>query len=148
TRPLELEGFQDGRHLLRLGLCERQLIHDDSFLVLKFAQDGHAGRGPNGFLRQMVLVIAGLRALGRAAALALVGPPRARPGVAGALLAEQLLGAAGDLAATQSRMRTSPLVGEIHQHDIMEKLLVDLATELLWVHLHGTYRFAVSIEDA
>src|SRR5262249_46901179 len=69
-------------------------------------------------------------ALGGAAAAALVGPPGADAGVAGTLLAEELLGAAGHLAAAEGRVGAGPLVGEVHQDDVVEQLAVDDAAEL------------------
>src|SRR5205807_10190329 len=101
---LDLQGLQHARDLLGLRFRQRQIIDDDRFLVLKLAQERHARRRPYRFFRQMVLVIARLWSLGRAAAFALVGTPRAHAGVAGSLLAKQFLRAAADLAAAQGRM--------------------------------------------
>ena len=93
-----------------------------------------------------VLVVARLGALGGAAAAPLVGPLRADAGVAGALLAEQLLGAAGHLAAAQRRVRARPLVGQVHQHDFVQQLLVDLAAEVGGVDLDRPDRLALAVE--
>ena len=80
-------------------------------------------------------------------------PPRrllvrrgADAGVAGALLAEQLLGAAGHLAAAQGRVRAGALVGQVHQDDVVQQLLVDLAAELGRIDLDRADRFALAIE--
>ena len=111
---------------LGLDLGQLQVVDDDRLLVLELAEDGHARRGPDGLLGQVVLVVARLRALGGAAAAALVGAAGADAGVAGALLAEQLLGAAGHLAAAQRRVGAGPLVGQVHQHDVVQQLLLIL----------------------
>ena len=121
-----------------------QVVDDHGLLVLQLAQDGHAGGGADGLLRQMVFVVARLGALGGAAAAALVGAAGADAGVAGALLAEQLLGAAGHLAAAQRRVRAGPLVGQVHQHDVVQQLLVDLAAELGRIDLDRADRLTLA----
>src|SRR5262249_31908315 len=100
-----------------------------------------------GFLGQVVLVVTRLRALGRAAAAALVGAARSDAGVAGALLAEQLLRAAGHLAAALRRVRPGPLVGQVHDHHVVQQLAIDLAAELGGVHLDGADRITLAVEN-
>src|SRR5437660_693481 len=83
--------------------------------------------------------------LGGVAALALVGAARADAGVAGALLAEQLLGAAGHLAAAQRRVRARPAVGQVHEHHLVQQLLVDLAAQVRRVHVDGAHGPALGV---
>src|SRR5207237_1323413 len=132
---------------LGLDLFQRELIDHDRFLVLEPAQQRHAGGGADGLLGQVVFVVAGLGALGGAAALTLVGPAGADAGVAGALLAEQLFGAAGHLAAAQRRVGAGPLVGQVHQDDFVQQLLVDLAAEVGRADFDGADRLAALVED-
>ena len=77
----------------------------------------------------MIFVVARLRPLGRAATAALVGPPGADAGVAGPLLAEELFGTAGHLAAPQGRVRPGPLIGQIHKDHVVQELAIDRAAE-------------------
>ena len=73
-----------------------------------------------GLLGQVVLVIARLGALGGTAAAPLVGAAIADAGIAGPLLAEEFLGAAGHLAAARSvECVPASLVGQVHQHDVV-----------------------------
>ena len=95
----------------------------------------------------MVFVIARLGALGGAAALALGGAARADASVACPFLAEELLGAAGDFAAAQRRMRAGPLVGEKHHNYIVEHLAIDGAAELGRIDVNGADRLALPVED-
>src|SRR5262249_10622709 len=103
--------------------------------------------GADGLLRQVVFIVARLGALGGAAAAALVGAARADAGVAGALLAEQLPGAARDLTAAQRGVRAGALVREVHQHDLVQELLVDLAAELGGVNLHRANGLPLGVEN-
>ncbi len=93
----------------------------------------------------MVFIVARLRALGRAAAAALVGAFGADAGVAGPFLPKQLFGAAGNFAAAQGGMRAGPLVGQVHEHHFMKKLLVDLAAEFGRIDLHGADSLALAV---
>src|SRR4029077_3046191 len=95
----------------------------------------------------VVLVVARLGALGGAAAAALVGPPGADAGVAGPLLAEELVGAAGHLAAAEGGVGAGPLVGQVHDDDVVQQLAVDDAAELGRVDVDGADLGAGAVED-
>ena len=77
-----------------------------------------------------VAVVAIAAGEGDAAALPLVGPLRADAGVAGALLAEELLARAGDVRPAAGVDRPDPPRGEVHEHHVVQQLLVDLAAEI------------------
>src|SRR5262245_24951940 len=96
----------------------------------------------------MILVIPRLGALGGAAAAPLVGPLGADTGVAGALLAEQLFGAASNFATPQRGVGAGPAIGQVHQHDLVKKLLVNRAAEVGGVDPKGAHGLALSVEDA
>ena len=59
--------------------------------------------------------------------LALVRPLRPDAGVAGPLLAEELLPRAGDVGPAPGVHGPDPAVGQVHQDDVVQELLVDLA---------------------
>jgi hypothetical protein len=80
--------------------------------------------------RHGVAVIAIPAGEGDAAALALVGPLGAGAGVAGALLAEDLLARARDVRPAPGIDRADPPRGQVHQHHVVQQLLVDLAAEV------------------
>ena len=56
-------------------------------------------------------------------------PLGADAGVTGALLPEQLLGAAGDFTAGLRLVAANALVGLVHDDDIVQQLLVDFRRE-------------------
>src|SRR5262249_37416198 len=68
-------------------------------------------------------------------------------GVAGALLAEELLAAAGDVGAAPCVDRADAAIGLVHDDDVVEQLLVDLAAEVGRVNRLFAYAGAGHIED-
>src|SRR5262249_20790540 len=120
----EFERLEDAGHLPGLDQAtldsgQVEVVDDDGLVVVELAEDGHASGGADDLLGKVVLVVARFGALGGAAATALVGAASAGPGVAGALLAEQFLGAAGHLAAAEGGVGASPLVGQEHDDDVV-----------------------------
>ena len=86
--------------------------------------------GPDGLLGHRVAVVAVAAGEGDAAALPLVGPLGAGAGVAGPLLAEELLARAGDVGPAAGVDRADPPRRQVHQHHVVQQLLVDLAAEI------------------
>ena len=116
--------------LLRLGGFEDQAIDHERLVVLKLREQGHPDRGANGLLGHRVAIIAVPAGEGDTAALSLVGPLGPGAGVTGPLLAEQFLARAGDIGAAAGVDRADPARGQVHQHHVVEELLVDLAAEI------------------
>src|SRR5262249_48992045 len=102
-------------------------------------------RGTNCLLGQVILVIARLGALGGTAALAFVRTARADASIAGALLAEQFASAPSNLAAAQRGVRAGALIGQVHQHNVVKQLLVDLAAELRRVDVDRAHLVALAV---
>jgi hypothetical protein len=95
----------------------------------------------------MVFVVARFRTFGSAAAAPFIRPSGADSSVAGPFLTEKLLGASRHFASAERRVRPGSLVGKVHEHDIVEELSVNLASELLGVDFHRTDRLTLPIED-
>ena len=115
---------------LGLGLGQGQAVEDQRLAVLELGEQGHADRGPDRLLGHRVAVVSVAAGEGHAAALALVGPLGAGAGVAGPLLAEQLLARAGDVGPAAGVDRADPPRRQVHQHHVVQQLLVDLAAEV------------------
>jgi hypothetical protein len=122
------QGLDDGLGLRRVARGEA--VEDDRLAVLELREDRHPDRGADGPLGQRVRVVAVAAGEGDAAALPLVRPLRPGAGVARALLAEELLARAGDVGPAPRVDGADPAVGLVHQDDVVEELLVDLAAEV------------------
>src|SRR5437870_2310067 len=96
----------------------------------------------------MVFVVAGLGAFGGAAAAPLVGSSRADAGISGSFLPKELFGAPRHLATTEGGVSSRPLIGQMHQNDIVQQLPVDFAPEFGRIDLDFVNRFTLAIENA
>ena len=114
--------------VLRLG--QVQPVEDQGLVVLELGEQCHPDRGPHRLLGHGVAVVAVAPGEGDAAALALVGSLGADAGVAGPLLAEQLLARAGDVGPAAGVDRADPAGRQVHQHHVVQQLLVDRAAEI------------------
>ena len=133
-----------GRRLLGLGglLAEARPSSDQRLPVLELRQQGHADRGPDGLLGHRVAIVAVAAGEGDAAPFPLVGPLRAGTGVAGSLLAEEFLARAGDVGPAAGVDGANPPRGLVHQHHVVEQLLVDRAAEIGRVDRFFAHLFA------
>ena len=113
---------------LRLG--QVQSVQDQGLVVLKLGEQCHPDRGPDSLLGHGVAVIAVAAGEGGAATLALVGSLGADTGVAGPLLAEQFLARAGDVGSAAGVDRADPAGRQVHQHHVVQQLLVDRTAKI------------------
>ena len=121
-------------HQLRLGLGggvgAGEAVDHQGLAVLELREDGHAQRGADRLLGHGVRVVAVAAGEGDAAPLPLVRALRAGAGVAGPLLPEQLLARARHVGPAPGVHGADPAVGQVHDHHVVEELLVDLAAEV------------------
>ncbi len=125
TAAGQVERLENARHILGAGALEGQLVNDDQLVVAYFGGDRHPRRQTHGLAGHAIRPIP--RALGvnvpaaapDAAALA------AGPGVTGALLAIHFFGRAGDFSAAFGLGGPLPLVLLVHDHHVVQQLLVD-----------------------
>ena len=118
-----------GDHLgLRLG--QRETIENQGLVVLELGQDRHADGRADRLLGHRVAVVAVAAGERGAASLPLVSALGAGASVAGTLLAEQLLARAGDVGPAPGVDRADPAGRQVHQHHVVQQLLVDRAAEI------------------
>ena len=92
------DGSEDAGDFLGLAAwSELEAVQHDGLAVLKLGKQRHPDRGAHGLLRHRVAIVPVAPREGDAAALPLVGALGAHAGVAGSLLAEELLARAGNV---------------------------------------------------
>src|SRR5439155_9714566 len=125
---------------------EGDLVDDPDVLGLDLGQDRAAGGEPAGLLGHRLAPLLGALVLRVAAADADRLADAALAGVAGALLAVDLAGRAGDLAAGLRPDRALPLVRVVHDQRLLQQVRPHLAAQPLLVHLQGVDLLAGLVE--
>ena len=140
TRLREPQRLQHAGDRLGLGLGDRELVEQRHLLVDELAQQGHPGRQAHGLLGQAIAVIDRVASVGATAAATCARPQRSRASPACPLLPIKLFGAAFGLGAVAVLHGANATVGLVHDHHVVQQLLVNTGRQFVSVEIDAADR--------
>ena len=136
-RTRDLERSERSLGIFRPRSIDPPALDDDDLVVGCTIGERRAKCGLDHLLRRLLVVLAGLRAVGHTTTGELRRPDRALPGIAGALLGVRLGATTPHLGPGLGALRARAAGGELRRDDLVHERNVGLDAEHLVVQFNG-----------